>query len=402
MATDNYSDTRQEISADGLPVGVEFEEEVPYPFDAEKIAISNNIIPLETVVRRLRQKTILAPEIQRGAGLWDDPQQSRLIESLMLRIPLPLFYVAADRKEHWNVVDGLQRITAIRRFIVEQEFKLKELEFMSEFNGKKFEELPQKFQNRILETQLQFAIIDPSTPSNVQRNVFKRLNTGGLPLTSQEIRHALYYGEAARLLKALAESNEFKEATANGVNDSRMAGRELILRFLAFLIREPVNYSRKGDMDGFLSETMQLINKMPALTDTDITAICGNETNLYSLKFTEIEPLVALFKLAMKRASILFGGYAFRKSVPGYNLARTPINKSLFEVWSVQLSQLSEAEFKALLKNKNLLFEQLHTQTYGQNQEEFSRWISRDSHKSISVRKRNEIISKIIKTTIEH
>ena len=158
----------EELAADGSKAGVESEEYTPFPFDAEKISISDKRVPFETLTRRLKQKTIIAPEIQRGAGLWGDDQQSRLIESLMLKIPVPMFYVAEEQDVVWKIVDGLQRVTAIKRYAIDQEFSLSGLEILNNLEGKKFDDLPMKFQNRILETEFQFAIINPSTPQNVR------------------------------------------------------------------------------------------------------------------------------------------------------------------------------------------------------------------------------------------
>ncbi len=202
---------------------------------------------------QIRNNAVYAPDLQRGGNLWDDARQSRLIESLMLRIPLPLFYVAADKDENWSVVDGLQRITALRRFIMDESFQLQGLEFLVSLNGHKFSSLPSKFKNRINNTQLQFAVVGVNTPSEMQRNIFRRLNTGGLPLTPQEIRHALYYGSSAKLLKELAESESFVIATTDSVDDSRMAARELVLRFIAFLIRGWKDYPAGEDMDAYFS-----------------------------------------------------------------------------------------------------------------------------------------------------
>ncbi|BBO86455.1 hypothetical protein DSCO28_70210 [Desulfosarcina ovata subsp. sediminis] len=396
--TKDKNNVQEELAADGGKAGVELEEYAPYPFDAEKISITDKRVPMETVIRRLKQKTISAPEIQRGEGLWGDDQQSRLIESLMLKIPVPLFYVAEDENVSWKVVDGLQRITAIRRYVLNHEFKLVGLEFMRELEGKTFEQLPNKFQTRILETEFQFAIINPSTPQNVQRNVFKRLNTGGLPLTAQEIRHALYYGPSALLLKEMAESKEFIKATTGSVNDSRMVGRELVLRFLAFLIRGVKSYPKNEDMDAFLSETMQLINIMPDLPKKEINKIVKSEN--YLIKYNDHNQLKEFFKIAMSRAHKLFGSYAFRKALPGQNRYRTPINKSLFETWSVLLCEMDVDIFNKLIKNKNRLFALAEASTYLAGNDDLSRFISRDSHKYVGVQTRYKIIDKIIKASL--
>lgn len=397
-AKDDY--TPQELAADGREAGVERDEYGPFPFDAEKISISDKRVPLQTLIRRLEQGTITAPLIQRGAGIWDDEQQSRLIESLMLRIPVPLFYVAEEEDIHWKVVDGLQRVTAIDRYVLRQDFALSGLEFLRELEGCRFDDLPQKFQNRILETEFQFAIINPSTPQNVQRNVFKRLNTGGLPLTAQEIRHALYYGPSAELLSELAKSQPFINATTGSVNDSRMAGRELILRFFAFLIRGVVSYPRNEDMDDFLSGTMQIMNLMPDLPPQELSKIFNEDINSIKIKYQNFDQLRDCFNLAMKRASGLFKDYAFRKAVPNQNRMRTPINKSLFETWSVLLSEMKEETYQLILKNIERFYLLLATATYNAPNDDLSRFTSRDSHKYQGVIKRYSIFKNIITISI--
>ncbi len=390
----------QELAADGREAGVELDEFKPFPFDSEKISISDKRVPLQTLIRRLEQGTISAPAIQRGAGLWDDDQQSRLIESLMLKIPVPLFYVAEDEDSAWKVVDGLQRVTAIDRYVKRKEFTLSGLEFLGELEGFQFDKLPQKFQNRILETELQFAIINPSTPQNVQRNVFKRLNTGGLPLTAQEIRHALYYGPSADLLAELANSLTFKNATTGSVNDSRMAARELILRFFAFLVRGVESYPKNEDMDDFLSGTMQLINFMPELLPRDVQKVLGDDVSNVQIRYRTHDQLREKFDAAMKRAALLFDIYAFRKSPPDHNLYRTPINKSLFEAWAVLLSEMADNDFAALLKNKKRFYSLLYAVTYSSANDDLSRYISRDSHKIQGVKKRYGILRGLIKISM--
>lgn len=391
----------QELAADGREAGVERDEYSPFPFDAEKISISDKRVPLQTLIRRLKQKTITAPLIQRGAGIWDDDQQSRLIESLMLRIPVPLFYVAEEEDIHWKVVDGLQRVTAIDRYVLRQEFALTGLEFLRDLEGCKFSDLSQKYQNRIYETEFQFAIINPSTPQNVQRNVFKRLNTGGLPLTAQEIRHALYYGPSAKLLEELASSKEFIAATTGSVNDSRMAGRELILRFLAFLIRGVESYPKNEDMDDFLSGTMQIINLMPELPADELSNLLNQDYRNITIRYTNSEQIKELFNLAMVRARRLFKNYAFRKAIPDTNQYRTPINKALFETWSVILSEMEEERFSELIKNRKRFYKLLQHATYLAGNDDLSRYISRDSHKYRGVLNRYGIFKNIIELSIE-
>lgn len=399
MATpEQESNIPEERAADGSPAGIEEEAITPFPFDAEKISISNQVLSIEALIRRLNQGTVYPPRIQRRGNLWNDGQQSRLVESMMLRIPLPLFYVAADDEDNWNVVDGLQRLTSIDRYIRKQEFSLSDLEFMREHEAKKFDDLPQKMQNRILETQLSMAIINPSTPSEVQRNVFKRLNTGGLPLSAQEIRHALYYGFSANLLEELVESDWFKKATDHSVNDSRMGGREMVLRFLAFFLRGD-QYPKNEDMDSFLSETMQILNLMPeGLPKDKLHKVFGDKYIEVNLVSKDIQEIKDYFYLAMQRAHSLFGRFAFRKSPPGMDY-RTPINKSLFEAWSVVLARMAEDDFGQLLDKKKILAQQMRREMY-ELDSGFENAISRNSHKMTGVTNRYKIIKRIVQNSM--
>ncbi|MBF0234781.1 MAG: DUF262 domain-containing protein [Desulfamplus sp.] len=404
----------EDLAADGTLSGVESDEGAKgeqEPFDPEKISIDPKVIPMDVVIRRLLQGSIrLAPAFQRK-DIWDDERKSQFIESLMLNIPVPMFYLAADEKANWDVVDGLQRLTTIKEFVLGNEYfetrdekikgkglKLKGLEFWGDkFNGSTFSELNELSEptmvNRILETQFQFTIINPGTPEEVKRNIFKRINTGGMPLTSQEIRHALYQGKSSELLAELVTLAEYKTATASSVKDSRMAGRELILRFLSFSIREYTEYPKKSDMDAFLSDTMRIINLMPDLPQKELSKIFHNsDTPIPKLKITTIEELKNRFSKAMNRAHHLFGVHTFRKSYGNNN--RAPINKTLFEVWGNLLAELSDDQFKTLLYNSKDFLNEYNKMLATH---ETANMISKHSSKYSGVKDRYEKFSTILK-----
>ncbi|MFD0395065.1 DUF262 domain-containing protein [Streptomyces nogalater] len=137
----------------------------------------------------------LAPDFQRKAGIWTDGKQSRLIESLLLRIPIPSFYAAENKDGSWAIVDGIQRLTSIARFVEPQTvgadpLELTGLEYLRNFDGAGFADLSGKLQIRLRETEVVVHVIRRGTPEPVMFNVFARINTGGEPLTRQEIRHA--------------------------------------------------------------------------------------------------------------------------------------------------------------------------------------------------------------------
>jgi len=396
----NTPSEKEELAADGSKSGVEAEAEghVPFPYNSDKISISSQTIPISTIVRRLGRGLIVAAEMQRGEDLWDIGKKSRLIESILLKIPLPLFYVAERTDGKLSIVDGLQRIGTIRSYVAQNSFRLKELEFLKELEGKRYNDLDDDLQIRVEETPLQFVIISPDSPPEVQRNIFKRLNTGGLPLSDQEIRHALYYGPVAGFLNELANTPEFIYATTGSVDNSRLAAHELILRFLSFAIMGVEAYSKDDDMDEFLCDTMQIINTILS----GKTVANGEKFRQRMIKCADIESLRKRFLLAMERAHLLFDNCAFRMSVHSkleQGKPRKPINKSLFEAWSIILSDLDDNVFDDLVDCKDHMDDLL--ETVYDNAHPNRRFYGTDSLKVRGVKGRHEMINKIILDVLE-
>ena len=312
------------------------------PFDPAEIDVVTRTMTVDLLLARLRRGVLdLAPDFQRSAGIWSEVNQSKLIESLLLRIPLPTLYAAESGEESWAVVDGIQRLTTIARFvdpavIGAQPLRLRGLEYLRPYEGRAYPELPGSLQTRINETELIVHLIRADTPEPVKFNIFARINTGGRPLTLQELRHALIPGPARELLKELAASDAFHSATQGTVSPDRMADREMVLRFLAFRMTEPKDYPR-GDLDTFLRRAMRRLNTLPP---------------------GQIERLTADFVRAMQAAKAIFGGHAFRKRFRGRD-RRLPINKALFEAISVNLAAMTAEELDALRERRDEVQEQL-------------------------------------------
>jgi len=408
MANTNIENNIDDIESS--PQGVESENDEFQPFDPEKISIDTKGITMDTCLRRLEQATIiLNPDFQRNE-VWTHEKKCRLIESLMLKIPLPMFYVSADEKGHFYVVDGLQRLSTIRSFVLGDEylktknlslkgqgFGLNELEFWGDkYNGLIFNDLPTNIQNRILETEFTFTIINPGTPEEVKRNIFKRINTGGEPLTPQEIRHALYIGESTKLLLRLSLTSNFLQATGSSVKSDRMMDRELILRYLAFTIRSHTNYSKNNDMDTFLSDTMRIINIMPDFDEKESAKIFKDGVLKEHVLIKDIPMLETLFSLAMRRVYDIFGEHAYRKSYEGKR--RTPINKALFEVWSSIFAGLDNTKFEHLKNNKTSFLREYNKLLESDN---FNYIISRDSLKFQSVKDRYKTLIELLNKYIQ-
>ena len=346
------------------------EEKITTPFNPEQIKIRTTQIVVEQLISRIKHEEIdLAPDFQRQAGIWNDERKSRLIESLLLRIPLPVFYVAADESEKWSVVDGIQRMKTIYDYVTGK-FPLKRLEYLTKLNGCTHDELRRPLQRRISETQLIVNVIESGTSPDVLFNVFRRINTGGMTLNGQEIRHALNPGPVRDYLKELAESDEFKKATDGSINPKRMADRECVLRFLAFHITPWENYS-SSDLNGYLVRTMQEINDMSEC-----------ERNNFAVDFRK----------AMLAASDIFGENAFRKP---HSERRLPINKGIFEAWTVQLAHCLPEQISALVERRNDIqdsFKKLMTED-----SDFLEAISYATGSPQNVQKRFQAIEQLVK-----
>lgn len=285
--------------------------------------------------RLLNNEIDLEPEFQRYGNLWPMDQQSRLIESMMLKIPIPAFYFNAADDEKWVVIDGLQRLTALQNFLVGREengvrkkAEFVGLQYLKEFNGVTFDELPRQYVRRIKETPIVAYTVEKGTPDAVVYNIFQRINTGGLVLSPQEIRQALYTGKATRLAQQLAESEEFLQATQYAISPRRMVDREYVTRFIAFT---ELDYQQeyKGNIDNFLIMALKKVNN-------------------YEEK--DLQRVAAGFKRVMGYSQAVFERYAFRKY--NENWRRSPINKALFELWSVCFSELSDSQMDQVVDRR--------------------------------------------------
>lgn len=343
MQIKGMQETDQEQTIDdGLEREELFElpDKIDHPFDPSEIKVGRKIVPISSIILRIDHEEIdLSPDFQRRARIWDPVRKSRLIESILLRIPLPVFYVAADLEENWKVVDGLQRLTTIYDFMkpeTKDSFALRGLEYLIAYEGARYSQLPRSITRRINETELNVNVIESGTPENVMFNIFRRLNTGGLSLNSQEIRNALHPGPVRKFLINLVEEQDFVEATGGSVGDSRMGARELVLRYCAFRLNGFQSY-QTADMDTFLNDVTKQLNSMSDSAREEVRK-----------DFVE----------AMYRAHTLFGEDAFRKRFRGQE-RRSPVNRALFEAISVTLSELSPTEFTGLCMRSSELEDEL-------------------------------------------
>lgn len=307
------------------------------PFDPTKIDIDTKTPSLDTLIKRISNKTVqLKTEsyFQRKDDLWDIVKQSRLIESILIRFPLPAFFFDATDDNNWLVVDGLQRLSSIRNFVVDKKLKLTKLEFLSHLEGKCWDELSEDLQRLIEESQVVIYKIMPGTPTDVKFNIFKRINTGGLILEPQEIRHALFQGKPADFIADLATCDAFLEATNHKIKTDRMLDRDFTNRFLCFYLLGVENYGSESfgkDLDTYMSMAMSNINDK-------------NET--------ELEKIKSDFIASMNLCKYIFEEEAFRKVYQNYKIL-PPTNKAIFDALSVQFGLLNDKQRDDLKSKKD-------------------------------------------------
>ncbi|MCK2168822.1 GmrSD restriction endonuclease domain-containing protein [Thalassospira xiamenensis] len=230
---------------------------------------------LETLVQRIKKGSIkLDPDYQRRHR-WPNDTSSRLIESLILNIPIPVIFISQDvdvddeveeSVARYTVIDGQQRLTAIFEFMTGR-LHLSGLETLEELNGSCFRDLPPFLTRRLEERTIRCLRIDSTADSQVKFDIFERLNTGSVKLEAQELRNATARGRFNDAIKDMATNNYFRKliqvdisSPLDSVKVQKMEDAELVLRF--FSLREGgYNRLRKGFRD-FLTENLISMNKM--------------------------------------------------------------------------------------------------------------------------------------------
>ena len=316
-----------------------------YPID--DLLIRHDSRTIHDVIRRIDQGNyVMDPDFQRDF-IWSEDKQSKLIESVIMRIPLPVFYMAEDGDGRMVVVDGLQRLSTFRRF-VKDDLRLR-LPERTELNGKRFSDLSSKLQNRVEDCNLIFYTIDSKVGERARLDIFERVNSGE-PLSRQQMRNCLFMGQATRFMKEEARTKVFLEATGGSLNEKTMRDREFVNRFCAFKILDLDEYH--GDMDEFLAHCL---------------------TKMNGLEESELSRLSEGFHRGLANNLALFDQYAFRKHGPERG-RRSVLNASLWDVMSTGLSRYSKEQVEAYAGNLRQTFYELledeefnNAITYGTN-----------------------------------
>ncbi len=316
---------------------------------------------------------------QRQDDLWDKTKQSRLIESILIRFPLPAFFFDASNANNWLVVDGLQRLSSLRNFAVLKNQPLINMEFLTHLNGKKWDDLPIDLQRSIEETQVVLHKIMPGTPTDVKYNIFKRINTGGLVLEPQEIRHALFQVRPASFVHELAQIQAFKDATGNSIASKRMLDREFANRFLAFYLLGPDNYGEKDygqNLDAYMSRGM---------------------AEIYGKSEEELSKIKEAYEASMLLVIKIFGKGAFSRIWSEDQ--ELFLSKALFDGLATQFALLNKDSAITLEKNKSTFKEKLGDELHVDIK--FFMSISRATGRKETVQYRHKKIKALIQESIK-
>ena len=345
----------------------------------EELFVRTDVRPVKEMVHRIKcNEIILDPEFQRHF-VWSKKKQSKLIESCIIRLPLPVFYFAERKDGSIIVVDGLQRLATFLNF-VEGGLKLTGLVNSPLLAGKKFSDLPVRLKERVLATELTLKILDSKTTEQARMEVFERVNSG-TRLSRQQMRNALYSGKATHWLKIVSESKQFKVATGESFSNNTMRDREAVNRFVSFALLGVQNYIGEN-MDQFLAEGIKELDLIPQ---------------------TERDELAKKFILTMKLNHIIFGEHAFRRSLVDKNSKKTMINMSLFDVISVSFTSFLKdhcVENENMLKNLNVKsLERIVIDTLKNNQ--FLEAITRSTNSEKAVKFRYQLLDNALKTCYE-
>ena len=320
------------------------------------------------------------PDFQRNY-VWNIRQKSELIESVIMGIPLPLIYLAENANGELIVVDGRQRLNTFFDFL-DNKFRLKDLKILKQINGMNFKDLEHNIQysryvTTIEDTQLIVQIIKYPTKDRVRFDIFDRVNRGGTPLNKQEMRNALYQGNATKLLNKLSQLPSFLEATGNAISPKHMKDKYIILRALCFYLywngellnKEGQKIEYRSDIEEFLGTGMTLFNSLP---------------------IEKIQEIEILFDNTMKRAKDCLGADGFR--IPSNGKIKRPISMTLFETLFYYYTLFPE-EF-CLLKIKNGIKELLADESY-------LRSLQSSVDSSVNVKKRFEKVKLKYKEIID-
>ena len=291
----------------------------------ESVRVTKKDFSIFELFRKYQKKQLILDVDFQRKEVWGSKQKCELIESILMGLPLPIFYFKQQNNATYVVVDGKQRLSTLFEFL-NNGFALKTLKILDFLNGKRFEDLTNElgiYQSQLEDYQVYSHVILPPTPDRILFDIFDRVNRGGTKLNKQEIRNALYHGNGLKMITNITESVQFMDATRIiPKSDKRMKGSYLLTRFFAFylllnekLYKDGNKYEYNGNLDDLIEVTLTQLNATP-------------EKELIELENITIN--------ALERSFNILGKGAFRRELN----ASKPINMNIFETTLYFMAQL--------------------------------------------------------------
>jgi len=215
-------------------------------FQRQKVDVDHFDITVRELIRMAAENELHTAPVYQRKFRWDESKESRLIESLLLNFPIPSIFVAANQDGTWEVVDGLQRISTLIHFAGDSPelwervgktapLKLTGLRDLTDFVGLGLNDLPAAIQLAFFKRALRVTALSDKSNKDTRFDLFERLNSGGVALSPQEVRAAIYQGQFNDLLRELADLPEFRSTVRlqQGHEDDGTR-EEMVLKFFAY------------------------------------------------------------------------------------------------------------------------------------------------------------------------
>ena len=324
MAKKKLVEEDQEALADALfPIESAEEDEeaiLSIPPQQRILRTEQYDFSVQTLVGMMERKEVTIPEFQRKY-VWTDRQASRLIESLIIQVPIPVIYLNQEKDETFSVIDGNQRLNSLKRYLSDS-FALSGLTSYPELSGLTFSQLDKRFQRHITNRVLRCTVILKETHPQVKFDVFERLNSGAVALTRQELRHGLYYGTLLASASKIAKDLGLEKHLGRRP-DKRMKAEELIIRFWA-LNKRVAHYEKP--LATFISNYAET-NRNP-----DAATLASLESDV---------------REAHRRVEAIFGKYALTFEKDG----RARFNAAVFDAQMVACARLTPERAQEIIDN---------------------------------------------------
>ena len=296
-----------------------------------KLVTQSYDLSVGTLIEQWNDHTLILPDIQREY-VWNNTKASRLIESLLLNVPIPVVYFS-ELGDQYEIIDGHQRVSSIVRY-VNNEFRLYGLKVLADeqHRGMRFHELPIADQRRIRTRVIRAIIITEESHPSMKFEVFERLNSGAISLNAQEVRNSTHRGPFIAMVKELVHDKTFRRCVGTTQPRKRMVDNELVVRFFAFSDRLS---SYRPPLQRFLNDYCASQNQKSAQA---------------------LEADADRFRHAVACVYELFGGNSFRLTDSQGNLIEKNLNRALAETQLVTTAQLS---LESIRSNREALLAEL-------------------------------------------